>query len=129
MGIGSIFYLHYGLSFKMAVLEVIGFKLEIPFFCWTAIKQTTNQLSQLWLSWFVVCLIAVQQNDDPGPWQWKVLGSIPGVVPVLGNGRSWVRFPASSKQRGALSQLYSALAAVQLYNSVVRGLELVGRSN
>ena len=21
-----------------------------------------------WLSWFVVCLIAVQQNDDPGPW-------------------------------------------------------------
>jgi len=38
--------------------------------CWTAIKQTTNQLSQVrtWLSWFVVCLIAVQQNDDPGPW-------------------------------------------------------------
>ena len=58
MGIGSIFYLHYGLSFKMAVLEVIGFKLEIPFFCWTAIKT---------------------------------------MIPVLGNGRSWVRFPASSR--------------------------------
>ena len=41
--------------------------------------------------------------------QWKVLGSIPGVV-------------KSTQYRGALSQLHNALAAVQLYNSVVRGL-------
>ena len=41
--------------------------------------------------------------------QWKVLGTIPGVA-------------KSTQYRGALSQLHNALAAVQLYNSVVRGL-------
>ena len=40
------------------------------------------ELSQVrtWLSWFGVCLIAVQQNDDPAPWVF--INSI--ARPVIG---------------------------------------------
>ena len=94
--------------------------------------QTPNQLSQVrtWLSWFGVCLIAVKQNDDPGPWFFinsiarpmhlAQLVWVVGFQPVDQGSISVV--VKSTQYRGALSQLHNALAAVQLYNSVVRGL-------
>ena len=97
-----------------------------------------NNPTRTWLSWFVVCLIAVQQNDDPGPGVF--INSIARPVIGLAQLRTWLSWfgctvfnlfvdqgsiPVvfgSTQYRRALSQLHNALAAVQLYKSVVRGL-------
>ena len=92
--------------------------------------QVTAVGLRTWLSWFGVCLIAVKQNDDPGPWFFinsiarpmhlAQLVWVVGFQPVDQGSISVV--VKSTQYRGALSQLHNALAAVQLYNSVVRGL-------
>ena len=49
----------------------------------------SHALSQVrtWLSWFVICLIAVQQNDDPGPWVFinSIARPIIGLAQALGS--------------------------------------------
>jgi len=82
MVVTQILYIKYGISFVVRSWWCPSFFMylqyystvqfdgagnrtqDLPLFCWTAIKQTKNQLSQVrtWLSWFFVCLIAVQHS-------------------------------------------------------------------
>jgi len=72
LGIGQSYSQNFAIDFTLPVswwggqVRILGAKIPGNYRfienCWTAIKQqTTNQ--RTWLSWFVVCLIAVQQES------------------------------------------------------------------